>query len=76
MSDPKAAAVAGVGAVVEALGFKNVNAGEVEIMAEAVLGLIDVLASSAEKRAAAAGAAAAAKITNADEAEKAAQDRT
>lgn len=78
MSDPaaKQAAVKGVGDVVAALGIQNVSDGEVEAIADAVVGLVDVLANSAAKRATAAGAAAAAKITNADEAEKAASERT
>ncbi len=69
-------AIKGVGEIVTALGIKNVSAGELEIIAEAVVGLVGLLAGSAEKRAAQAGLDAAAKITNAEEAEKAASERT
>ncbi len=69
-------AIKGVGEVLAALGIKNVSADEVEIIAEAVVGLVGVLGGSAEKRARQAGLDAAAKITTGDEAEKAASERT
>lgn len=64
-----------VAAAAESLGLKNIPAGELEIMGEAVIGLIHVLGGAALKRAAAAGEAAAAKITTAAEAEQAERDR-
>lgn len=78
MSDPtitNESARRGVAAVVEALGLKELPAGELEIIADAVVGLVEVLGAGALKRAAAAGQVAAAKITTAEEAEKAAMER-
>lgn len=71
----KEAALRGTTAVLEATGIKGVSAGELEVISEAVVGLVQVMGQSALKRAAAAGAAAAGKISNADEAEQAAEKR-
>jgi hypothetical protein len=76
MNDPKEAAVKGVGDVIDALGIKNVPPGEVEAIAAAVLGLVDVLGNSAAKRAELAGKAAADKIATPADAEAAASERT
>lgn len=75
MSAGKAAAVTGVYSVLGALGVTGVSATDVDLIADAALGLIDVLGKGAQKRAAEAGLAAAAKITNSDEAEKAESER-
>lgn len=72
MSDATEAAKKNITGVLEALGLKaDLPAGELEVIAEAVVGLVEVLGGAAHKRAAAAGAAAAARITTAEEAEKA-----
>lgn len=76
MSDEaaRAAAQKNVAAVASSLGL-SIPAAEIEVIAEAVVGLVGVLGGAAQKRAAAAGLAAAAKITTAEEAEKAAMER-
>jgi hypothetical protein len=74
MSEATDAARRGVEAVGKALGL-TIPEAAVEPLAEAVVGLVNVLGSAAQKRAKAAGEAAAAAITTADEAEQAARDR-
>lgn len=71
----RAAAQKGVASVASALGL-NVPAAELEVIAEAVVSLVGVLGGAAQKRAKAAGEAAAARITTAEEAEKAERERT
>lgn len=71
----RAAAEKGTAAVLEAAGIKGVSAGELEMIAEAVVGLVKVLDGSRKKRAAQAGLEAAAKITDDEKAEEAARNR-
>lgn len=61
--------------VLGSIGLAGVSAGEVELIAEAVVGLVTLLGGAAQKRAAEAGLKAAAQITNADEAERAESER-
>lgn len=77
MSEAKAAAQRSIAGVLEALGLQpNLPAAELEVIAEAVVGLVEVLGGAAVKRAEAAGRAAAAKITTAEEAEAAERNRS
>lgn len=64
----QAQAIKGVEAVVDALGLKGVTPEQLELIAEAVVGLVDVLGGAMLKRAAAAGAAAAAQVTSVEQA--------
>lgn len=74
MSEPIDAARSAVSRVASALKL-DVPAGDLEAIAEAVVGLVTVIGGAAQKRATAAGEAAAAAITTADEAEQAARSR-
>lgn len=74
MSDATEAARQGVTGVIAALKL-DVPAGDVELIAVAVLGLVQVIGGAAQKRATQAGVDAANAITTADQAEAAARNR-
>lgn len=74
MSAATDAARSGVASVVAALRLE-VPPADVEVIAAAVVGLVQVIGGAAQKRATAAGEAAAAAITTAEQAEMAEMDR-
>lgn len=77
MRDPsQEAGEKAVSEVIAMLGISGVPADAVPLIAEAVVGLVEVLGTAAAKKAALAGEAAAAKILTSDDAEKAASERT
>lgn len=74
MSQPIDAARSAVAHVASALKLE-VPPADLEVIAEAMVGLITVVGGAAQKRATAAGAAAAAAITTAEQAEQAESER-
>lgn len=74
MSEPIDAARSAVAHVASALKLQ-VPPADLEIIADAVVGLITVIGGAAQKRATAAGKAAAAAITTAEQAEQTESER-
>lgn len=74
MNDATEAARKGVAGVVSALKLE-ISAGDLEVIATAVVGLIEVIGGAAQKRATQVGIDASNAITTAEQAEKAESER-